>query len=223
MDELLEAIRAEARKGDMPVDSAVYEAAGIDLFEPVLLGSGSIGGRLGIFGRDPGRTEVELREPFIGKGGQLIRAGLHRALHAGAEPADLAASIDAGRGVLWANTVPYKPVGNKAWSVAVKRRFIPMVRRYLVEIWQGDLLITCGNVAFEWFGLADKTLKPALKQFWTRPDRYEAALDIELDGKRITLLPLPHPSPLNAIWYPRFPGLLDQRLRGIPASVLHPA
>ena len=131
MDELLEAIRAEARQGEMPIDTAVYEAAGVDPIEPVLLGSGTLAGRVGIFGRDPGRTEVELREPFIGKGGQLIRAGLHRALHGGEDPPDLAASIEAGRGVLWANTVPYKPLGNKAWSVKIKRRFLPMVRRYL--------------------------------------------------------------------------------------------
>ena len=217
MQALLETIRAEARKGGLTIDSAVYEAAGLDPVEPVLLGSGTLTAQVGIFGRDPGRTEVELREPFIGKGGQLIRAGLHRALHDGRNPPDLAASIDAGRGILWANTVPYKPLGNKAWSVAVKRRFLPMVRRLLVELWQGDQLITCGNVAFEWFGLAEPSLKPRLKEFWTRADRYEAALDIELDGKPITLLPLPHPSPLNATWYPRFPALLDKRLASIMA------
>jgi len=199
--DLLDAIRDEARRGDMPIDLAAYEAAELDPIEPVLLGSGSLDARLGIFGRDPGRTEVERREPFIGKGGQLIRAALIDA-----------AGPDAGTRVCWANTVPYKPLGNKAWSVAIKRRFLPHTRRYLTELWKGDQLITCGNVAFEWFGLAEPTLRPLLKDFWTRDDRYEACLNIELGGKSITLHPLPHPSPLNATWYPRFPGLLRNRL-----------
>jgi len=201
MQALLEEIRAEARRGDMPIDLGAYEQAGLDPIEPVLLGSGSLDARLGIFGRDPGRTEIELREPFIGKGGQLIRAAL---IEAGGP--------DAGTQVCWANTVPYKPLGNKAWSVAIKRRFLPHVRRFLVERWRGDQLITCGNVAFEWFGLAEPGLRPRLKEFWKLEDRYEASLDVELDGKRITLLPLPHPSPLNATWYPRFPALMRQRL-----------
>ncbi|MHC4952755.1 MAG: uracil-DNA glycosylase family protein [Planctomycetota bacterium] len=211
MEALLDEIRAEARRGGMDVDLAAYEAAGLDPTEPVLLGSGSLAARIGVFGRDPGRTELELREPFIGKGGQLIRAGLHRA-RTGEEQCNLDASINAGRSVFWANTVPYKPLGNKAWSVAVKRRFLPLIRRFLVEHWRGTELLTCGNVAFDWFGLAVPDLRPRLREFWTRPDRYEASLAVELDGKRITLHPLPHPSPLNATWYPRFPGLLRARL-----------
>jgi len=200
LKELLDRIRAEARKGDMAIDVAVYEEAGLDPSEPVLLGSGTLDSRVGIFGRDPGRNEVLEREPFIGRGGQLIREALgnHR--------------------VCWANTVPYKPEGNRAWSVKVKRRFLPMIREYLVDHWTGDQLITCGNVAFEWFGLADRNLKPKLATFWKRDDRYLATLDIDLDGKRITLLPLPHPSPLNATWYPKFPALIRARLQSLRAT-----
>ena len=33
--------------------------------------------------------------------------------------------------------------------------------------------------------------------------------------RRIALHPLPHPSPLNATWYGRFPGLLAARLRAL--------
>lgn len=199
MNAILEQIRAEARRGDMPIDLPVYAEAGLDPVEPVLLGSGSLDAPIGIFGRDPGRHEILQREPFIGKGGQLIREALGDEV------------------VFWANTVPYKPIGNKAWSVKIKRRFLPMIRQYLVEAWQGHELITCGNVAFEWFGLADASLKPTLAAFWKRDDRYEASLPITLDGKPITLHPLPHPSPLNARWYPKFPALMRarlQRLRG---------
>jgi uracil-DNA glycosylase len=200
LKDLLDRIRAEARRGDMAIDVAVYEEAGLDPSEPVLLGSGTLDSGVGIFGRDPGRHEVLQREPFIGKGGQLIRQALGE------------------QRVCWANTVPYKPLGNKAWSVKVKRRFLPMIQEYLVHHWTGDQLITCGNVAFEWFGLADNNLKSTLAAFWKRDDRYEATLDVELGDKRITLHPLPHPSPLNATWYPKFPGLISKRLQSLRAT-----
>jgi uracil-DNA glycosylase len=211
---LLTRIQQEAARGGMDIDEEIYHKVGRDSTEPVLLGSGSLKARLGIFGRDPGRTEVELGEPFIGKGGQLVRAGLSRACGGGSS-LDLRESIEVGTHVFWGNTVPYKPVGNKAWSVAVKRRFTAAIREFLVEHWEGSELLTLGNVAFDWFRLADPDLKPALKAFWTREDRYESSLDIRLDGKHIRLHPLPHPSPLNARWYPLFPALLDARLRAL--------
>ena len=197
----------------MDVDLPVYQAYGKDPTWPILLGSGRLSAPVGLFGRDPGRTEVELGEPFIGKGGQLIRDGLHRARFGSSCP-DLAASIQIGRDLFWCNTVPYKPTGNKAWSVAVKRRFLPHIQASLLA-WKGQDLLTLGNVAFDWFRLADKRLKPALVEFWARDDRYQASLEVQLSGKTIRLHPLPHPSPLNARWYPLFPGLLDARLKSL--------
>lgn len=208
---LLQRIEAEAQLGNMGVDQAVYEEAGRRVTEPVLLGSGSVSAQVGIFGRDPGRTEIELNEPFIGKGGQLVRAGLYRAACGGELP-DLATSVAVGSQVFWANTVPYKPIGNKAWSVKVKRRFVPFIRELLVEHWQGHELITLGNVAFDWFRLAAPELKTQLREFWSSEERYSSSLEICLQGKSIRLHPLPHPSPLNAKWYPQFPALLDARL-----------
>ena len=208
---LLQRIEAEAQLGDMSIDRVVYEEVGRETTAPVLLGSGSLCSRVGIFGRDPGRTEIELNEPFIGKGGQLVRAGLYRAAVGGELP-DLDTSIEVGRRVFWANTVPYKPIGNKAWSVRVKRRFVPYIREFLVEHWQGNELITLGNVAFDWFRLAAPELKDCLRDFWSSEERYSTSLEICLAGKDIRLHPLPHPSPLNATWYPKFPALLDARL-----------
>ncbi len=195
----------------MPIDLAVYAQTDRDPLDPILCGTGSWSAPLGVFGRDPGRHEVLHGEPFIGKGGQLVRSGLHRAVH-GTDCPDLAASIRVGQRIYWANTVPWKPLGNKAWSVKVKRRFLPMIQDALVNHWSGHDLLTLGNVAFHWFGLADKALKPALAEHWARPDRYETSLQVELLGKRFRLHPLPHPSPLNATWYKRFPELLDARL-----------
>ena len=211
MEPLRDALRAEAQKGEMNTDFEVYRQYELDPTEPILLGSGSLSARVGLFGRDPGRTEVELREPFIGKGGQHIRTGLHRALH-GVDCPDLDASIEVGKRIFWGYTVPYKPLGNKAWSMGVKRRFAPIVEQLLVDYWEGDQLLTCGRVAFFWFGIADKGLKGALETHWARPDRFESSLTIALGGKDITLHPLPHPSPLNARWYKLFPELIDRRL-----------
>ena len=208
---LLQQISREAGKGGMDIDVQVYRAAGRDPLWPVLLGSGALSSRLGIFGRDPGRTEAELGEPFIGKGGQLVRTELYRRAGGKGTPS-LEQSILAGRSVFWGNTVPFKPVGNKAWSVAVKRRFAPYIAAVLTECWTGTSLITLGNEAFFWFGLAEPANKPALATFWQRPGRYRESISVTLAGKPITLYPLPHPSPLNATWYSRFPEMLAGRL-----------
>ena len=124
--------------------------------------------------------------------------------------------------VFFSNTVPYKPLGNKAWSMTVKRRFHGVISSYLVDHWSGSDLITLGNVAFHWFGIdAERGVRDALKAFWGRQDRYEATTSVALTSpltglsKRIQLHPLPHPSPLNAAWYPKFPGLLAARLEGL--------
>jgi uracil-DNA glycosylase len=211
---LLRRIEYEAAQGEMDIDFDAYRAAGREPFEPVLLGSGSLQARIGIFGRDPGRTEIDLGEPFIGKGGQLVRAGLHRA-SVSRGVMDLAASIEVGRHIFWGNTVPYKPLGNRAWSVRVKRRFVGAIRELLVEHWEGHEMLTLGNQAFDWFRLAAPELRDTLRSFWAREDRYEASLEIRLGGKVMCLHPLPHPSPLNARWYPLFPALLDARLASL--------
>lgn len=211
MTSLLESIAAEARKGDMAIDEAAYRTAGAAMDRPVLLGSGSLTASLGFFGRDPGRREIELGEPFVGKGGQLVRGALFRAAGGSGTPT-VEESIEAGRTVFWGNTVPYKPLGNKAWSTTVKRRFLPFIYELLVAEWQGHTLITLGNQAIEWFGLAEPKNKPVIKEYWKRQDRYEGRLQVRLGEKDFLLYPLPHPSPLNATWHAKFPTLLRRRL-----------
>lgn len=214
LDGLMARLEAEAAKGGMPVDAAVYAAAGRPVTQPVLLGSGSLDAAVGVFGRDPGRFEIHHGEPFIGAGGRLVRDALHARLHGGPAP-DVPAAIRAGSGLFWANTVPYKPLGNKAWSMKIKRRFSPLIAELLAEHWRGRHLLTLGNVAFDWFRIEAPELKPALKAFWAREDRYEASLEVEFRGRALVLHPLPHPSPLNARWYKQFPSLLHRRLDAI--------
>lgn len=206
-------------------DLDVYTAFGRDPAEPIL-GLGDPRARIAIFGRDPGRDEVRHGLTFIGQGGQKVRAGLHRALFDGA-PFDFDASVRAGAYTFWANMVPFKPFENKAWPPAVIRSFQPIVADLLVNGWSGTDLIPLGDGAFKWFAMGRKDVANALKAHWAREDRFETSIAVEIvatapDGgpiaRTITLHPLPHPSPLNATWAPRFPGLLDARLRALGLS-----
>ena len=212
---LREGFRAAAH--DMPGrDDAVYEQADRDPREPIF-GLGPSQARIAFFGRDPGRDEVHVGVPFIGAGGRQIRRVLYRRHHHG-EMVDTRDALKAGESYFWANTVPYKPAGNRAWSMGVKRRFQPLVARVLLELWTGRHVISLGREAFFWFGLGqDRALRQHLEHHWQRPDRFEASLIIDYTGsdgtgRSLAIHPLPHPSPLNATWYKRFPGLLADRL-----------
>ncbi len=199
------------------IDSACYECFGADPLEPVI-GLGAADTRIGFFGRDPGREEVRYGEPFIGAGGQKVRKTLYEHLYGRPMP-NFEASRALGSLFFWANTVPYKPQGNKAWPMKVKKRFHPLMSSLLVSQWRGEALITLGREAFLWFGIDQpREARQRLEAFWRRDDRFENSIDITLsaaDGqqRRLDIYPLPHPSPLNATWYKRFPGLLKARLR----------
>lgn len=198
------------------IDIEVYQRFGKDPLEPIIgLGDASV--PIAFFGRDPGREEVRHGEPFIGSGGQIVRKGIHQHLHGEPMP-DFEASRELGARFFWINTVPYKPIGNKAWSMKVKRRFHPLMRRLLIEGWYGKSIITLGREAFLWFGIDQPAMvRQQLEQFWQCEDRFSASADVELradDGvaRRFSLYPLPHPSPLNQTWFKRFPALLEARL-----------
>ena len=102
--------------------------------------------------------------------------------------------------------------------MAVKKRFQPLMADLLVYDWSGEHVITLGREAFFWFAInRDRSVKQALEAFWGREDRFESCVEVELTapdggGRTISLHPLPHPSPLNATWYKRFPALLAARL-----------
>ncbi len=208
----------ELARGLDRIDVDVYHEYGLDPLEPVI-GGGERGLALGVFGRDPGRHEIRHRQPFVGAGGQKVRKCLYRAAH-GAEMPDFAASLTIGQRAFWANTVPYKPIGNKAWGMRTKRDFAPIVRDLLVHGWSGQDLLCLGRVAFDWFALGDKAVKAALKEHWDREDRFDASIEAPVtapDGasRVIRLHPLPHPSPLNATWAPHFERLTMAALQRI--------
>ena len=120
--------------------------------------------------------------------------------------------------------MPYKPIGNKAWSMAVKRRFQPLMRQLLIDSWHGRHIVTLGREAFLWIAIDQpREARQRLEAFWQREDRFMANLDIDLQdaqghARTFTLHPLPHPSPLNQTWFKRFPALLEARLRQLDAS-----
>jgi uracil-DNA glycosylase len=199
------------------IDLPVYREYKRDPLDPVI-GMGDPDTRIAFFGRDPGRDEVQHHMPFIGAGGQKVRGAIHEHLYRKPLP-DFTTSVEVGKGFFWANTVPYKPTGNKAWSMKVKKQFQPLVADLLINGWQGDSVITLGREAFLWFAInQSREIKQQLETFWEQEDRFESFIEVELgapDGNHrcLKLFPLPHPSPLNATWYKRFPDLLKQRLR----------
>jgi len=219
IEQLIEAVRQEAARSEFPVDAPVYERAGRDPGEPVLY-AGSLDAPVCVFARDLGKDEVAAGQPLIGAGGRLVRAGLFREA-LGAEPPASDKRLEAILPhALLTNTVPYKPPGNKAYPTSVKERFRPFLAELLAVHWRGgDRIITLGTEAFQWFRPYAAEAS-ALDEFWSRDDRYEAEIQCTVvsgEGpktvrKPITLLPLPHPSPLNQRWYKLFPDLLARRL-----------
>ena len=199
------------------VDLEVYKAFDRDSLEPVI-GQGDPDVAVAFFGRDPGRDEVQHQMPFIGAGGQKVRTTIYKHLYKSEMP-DFEASVEVGKRFFWANTVPYKPLGNKAWSMKVKKRFQPLIADLLIKNWNGRDIITLGREAFLWFAINQpREVKQQLEAFWARDDRFESSTAVmvtALDGsqRELRLHPLPHPSPLNATWYKRFPDLLAAKLK----------
>lgn len=212
---ILQVFRSIARETP-EIDTDVYERFGKDPLDPIV-GLGNPDAPLAFMGRDPGRDEVRYGEPFIGGGGQIVRRALYFHLHGTPMP-DFEASRFVGKPFFWMNTVPYKPIGNKAWSMKVKRRFHPLMRELLLTRWRGGDIITLGREAFLWFGIDQpKQTRETLEAFWRNDARFTESIEVMLalpsgPSRAFRLHPLPHPSPLNQTWFKRFPDLLASRL-----------
>jgi uracil-DNA glycosylase len=221
VDELLKSMEAEARKGDMSLDLAPYKVAKRDAYVPILF-AGNLDANVAVMARDLGWKEVINGQPLIGDAGQRVRRTLYRSLFGEEAPTDDVELKRAMEHILFTNTVPYKPVGNKAYPNAIKERFRPYILELLTCHWKGDHIIPMGTEAFMWY--APYVDAGAMEAFWKRKDRYEAELPATLvadcDGntvrKHVTLAPLPHPSPLNRTYLELFPELLQKRLAQSP-------
>lgn len=217
IETLIDRVQQEAQSKEFPIDIPVYKSANLEPTYPVLY-AGNLQSPLCFFGRDLGKDEVHARQPLIGAAGKLVRQGFFQAVHQRKTNSqqDLLSVCDR---ILLTNTVPYKPPGNKAYSTQVKKRFRPFVEKLLVFHWQGQQIITLGTEAFKWF--TPYGGKGEVTKFWQQSDRYETKLVVNLTAtddlgmehqKPVTLLPLPHPSPLNQTYYAKFPQMLQQRL-----------
>jgi uracil-DNA glycosylase len=217
---LIAQIRACAQQEPFPIDREVYWSAKKDPLQPILY-AGNLSSQLCFFGRDLGRDEVHAGQPLIGAAGTLVREGFYRAMHRRNPQSKRELQSLCDRFLL-TNTVPYKPPGNKAYSVEVKERFRPFVERLLVCHWQGNQIITLGTEAFKWYAPYGK--KGEVNQFFLHGDRFSARLTVTLTAKdeqgkehqrEVILLPLPHPSPLNQKYYSQFPQMLQERLNNV--------
>jgi uracil-DNA glycosylase len=218
LETLISQVQQEAQRAEFPIDVPVYKSARLEPTEPILY-AGNLTSSLCFFGRDLGKDEVQARQPLIGASGTMVRQGFYYAVHKNKAPSRKDLDLTTIERVLLTNTVPYKPPGNKAYLMKVKNRFRPFIEQLFVFHWQGNQVITLGTEAFKWF--APYGAKGEIDSFYRRSDRFENQLTVNLSAtdnqgishhKAITLLALPHPSPLNQQYYAAFPKMLQQRL-----------
>lgn len=213
---ILAGIEAEAKRAPFDVDTAVYKRARRPTTSPILA-AGNVEAALCLFARDLGQEEVLRGQPLIGSAGRRVRKALFERLFPGKQP-DPPFYSAVLQHVLLTNTVPFKPTGNKEYDRETKSRFRPFIEDLLVNVWTGHDLIPMGEGAFKWF--APYAEKGAVLAFWDdRARRFHDTLEVTLtagDGeeraeKRVTLAPIPHPSPRSP-FMAEFPMLLDARL-----------
>lgn len=160
------------------------------------------------FGRDPGKHEVQFQMPFIGEAGQRVRAVM---VECGVRPDQ----------VYWMNTVPFKPIGNKRWSLKVQRQCQPALLE-LLGMWNGASIVTFGEDALKWFGLLSPKHHKTIDDLWASNEKFKSHLRISIEigttERSVTLYPVPHPSTKNAAWASRFPLILASRLRTAAAG-----
>lgn len=225
LTEIYNKVEKEACKGEIPIDEEIYNLCNKNPHIPIIY-TGNLNAKIGFLARDLGKEEVLKGQPLIGSAGKIVRKTLYE-YFSNENLINIDNIINSEiilNKVLFTNTVPYKPIGNKAFGKKIKDRFRPYIAEFLINLWKGSYLITLGNDAFEWFGyFCDKK---KLTKFWKDEEkRYKEEIncDIKLEipskniiyKKNITIAPLPHPSPLNARWYKKFPDLLKFRLEKI--------
>jgi uracil-DNA glycosylase len=200
----------EARRAPFDVCEETYRAAKRDPRVPILC-AGSASARWCCVGRELGREEVHAGAPLVGMGGRRLRRALHEALVGPAPKTErgFAAVLDR---VLLTNLVPFRPVDNEAYDRATVDRFRPFLERLLAEVWTGDTVLALGETATKWF--APYAADGALAELWADADaRFRDTLDVTIRGRRLTLAPVPHPSPLSP-FKTEFASIVARRLRG---------
>jgi uracil-DNA glycosylase len=213
VDEALAALRTFG-SGLAGRDLEAYHAAGLAPDEPVF-GLGPSDAAFAVLGRDPGRDELRHRTGFIGASGRKLRDPL-AARWLGVDRPTLADRLRVGERVFWLNTVPFKPIGNKAWPEAVRAACTPWVRAVLLHGCDAVNVLAFGQQAVQWFG-EDATAHLAQGEgAWGRP--FEHVLTDATRTRRVQVWAMPHPSPLNVRWARAFPDLYQAVLDAVLAG-----
>lgn len=202
-------IEREARRAPFDVCAETYAAAGRDPAIPIVC-AGALDAAVCCFGRELGREEVLEGQPLIGSGGRRLRRVVHETL-IGPAPRSERRFDEVLQHVLLTNTVPYRPVGNRAYGRSTVDRFRPFVERLLGEVWTGTRIVALGQSAFQWF--APYAAEGAVAATWADGTRrFGTTLPIGVLGRAIELRCVPHPSPLSP-FKARFPELLARALQ----------
>lgn len=95
-----------------------------------------------------------------------------------------------------------------------------MILELITRFWSGHHIIPLGTEAFRWFEPYGDVQE--FRSLGRTDARFESVFPCRLpsaggenakDGeKRVAVLPLPHPSPLNRRWLGDFPNMLANRL-----------
>lgn len=209
LEALARDVEREARRAPFDVCLDTYRAAGRDPAVPILCG-GSLAADVCCFGRELGRDEVLQGEPLVGMGGRRLRRALHEAWIGPAPAAERRFEAVLQR-VLLTNTVPYRPVDNEAYDRATVERFRPFAERLLGDVWRGGLVLALGQTALLWF--APYAAPGAVESLWDDADRrFVGTVSAVIRGRRVTVAPVPHPSPLSP-FKKDFPAIVRARLR----------
>jgi uracil-DNA glycosylase len=202
-------VEREARRAPFDVCLETYRAAKRDPNAPIVC-AGSTSAPWCAVGRELGREEVHAGEPLCGMGGRRLRRAVHEALVGPAPKTERAFRGVLDR-VLLANLVPYRPVDNEAYDKATVERFRPFLERLLADVWTGDVVLSLGETSTKWF--APYAKDGAVLALWSAADaRFRDRVDVEIRGRRLTLAPLPHPSPLSP-FKKEFASLVARRLK----------
>ncbi len=206
---LVAAIEREARRAPFDVCLETYSAAGRDPAVPILC-AGALDAPVCFFGRELGREEVQIAEPLVGAGGRRLRRAAHEAL-LGPAPASERRFAALLSHVFLTNTVPYRPVDNRAYDRATVARFRPFVEELLGRRWTGTRVVALGQEAHRWF--APYAQPGAVEAQWADTERrFSARLRLRIAGRDVELACVPHPSPLSP-FKARFAEYLTGHLR----------
>ncbi len=191
---LLHDVEKEARREPFDVCRETYAEAARDAAVPLLL-AGSLDAPWCAVGRELGRDEVLQGEPLVGMAGRRFRRAVHEAL-LGPAPRTERRFAHVLDHVLLTNLVPYRPVGNRAYSRAVRDRFRPYLERLLADLWSGERVLALGKDALLWF--APYTVDEGVDALWADPERrFRDTLRLRIRDRELTLAAVPHPSPLS--------------------------